>query len=113
MAILASHGGADTGSIMRSVGLAPKLLAALKSQARRIVETVPEGEVYVAGESEPSRPLFSSLGITACAPLRQNSETKGAIVFFDFLPQRDGLNEGDHALVKLLSIYAGPSLFDC
>jgi hypothetical protein len=36
--------------------------------------------------------------------------TKGAIVFFDLLPQRMGLDGADRELLKLLSDYAGRCL---
>jgi hypothetical protein len=112
MAVVVLHqdGGAD--SILRSVGLTRQRLQTLRQKTRLAIAEIPENEIYLSGLSPFPCPTSSSIGITACAPVSQTKNRKGAIAFYDFLPQRDALNAGDHALVKLLSIYAGPCLFE-
>jgi hypothetical protein len=53
---------------------------------------------------------LSSLGISARIPFWLDSATKGAIVFFDLLPQRNGLDAVDRELLQLLCAYTGPCL---
>jgi hypothetical protein len=99
--------------IIRSVGLMRKQIEKLQSHARKLIEEVPEGEIYIRDNADSSNELLSLLKVTALVPLWQNRVTKGAIVFFDLLPQRDALNAEDRALLKLLAVYAGPCLFKC
>jgi hypothetical protein len=112
MAVLVPQGQSKSDAILQCVGVERKQLKKVSEQAERIMEGIPEGEIYVKSLSKLPNHALTSLGINACAPVSQKGLRKGAILFFEFLPHRVSLNVGDHALVKLLSIYAGPCLFD-
>lgn len=113
MAILVTGRQKKKDPLAQSVGLTEQVQERLRSTATELAQAIPEGEPYVKGETKTAHPLLISLGITAAVPLCQNKKLKGAILFFDFLPQRNGLDAGDRALLKLLTVYAGPCLLNC
>jgi len=92
-----------------SAGFDPKQLQALRRNAMRIIEDDSTESIYIKTGAE-DQCFLSSLGITARIRFRLNRETKGAIVLFDLLPQRSGLDSGDRELLKLLGAFAGPCL---
>ncbi|HEY6252072.1 MAG TPA: hypothetical protein VI685_19110, partial [Candidatus Angelobacter sp.] len=100
----------DHITFINSVGLDLKRIEAMRMNAKGIIEEAPADEIYIKSEAKKPDPLFSSLGVTAYVPFWLDRTTKGAIVFFDLLPQRDGLDPGDRELLKLLCAYAGPCL---
>ena len=87
----------------------PQQLEAIRRNAKRILEEAPADSIYIKSGPE-DRSFLSSLGISARIPFRLDSATKGAIVFFNLLPQRNGLDAGDRELLKLLCAYTGPCL---
>jgi len=87
----------------------PQQLEAIRRNAKRILEEAPADSIYIKSGPE-DRSFLSSLGISARIPFRLDSSTKGAIVFFNLLPQRNGLDAGDRELLKLLCAYTGPCL---
>jgi hypothetical protein len=87
----------------------PTQLDTLRRNAKRIIEEAPADSIFIETAGE-DRSFLSSLGISARIPFRLDSATKGAIVFFDLLPQRNGLDARDRELLKLLSAYGGPCL---
>jgi hypothetical protein len=91
-----------------STGIDPKQIEALRRNAMRIIEDSADAIYIKTGIDDYS--FLSSLGITARIRFRLNREMKGAIVLFDLLPQRSGLDSGDRELLKLLSTFAGPCL---
>jgi hypothetical protein len=97
-------------NFINSVGVDLKRLEAMRMNAKGIIEEAPADDVYI--ESEAAKPdlFLSSLGVTAYVPFWLDKVTKGAIVFFDLLPQRSGLDSADRELLKLLCAYAGPCL---
>lgn len=97
-------------SFINSVGLDLKRLEAMRMNAKGIIEEAPADDVYIKSEAKKPDLFLSSLGVTAYVPFWLDSTTKGAIVFFDLLPQRNGLDSGDRELLKLLCAYAGPCL---
>src|SRR5215831_600872 len=92
-----------------SVEFNPTRLDTLRRNAKRIIEEAPADSILIETASK-DRSFLSSLGISARIPFGLDSATKGAIVFFDLLPQRSGLDAGDHELLKLLSAYTGRCL---
>lgn len=92
-----------------SVEFNPTRLETLRRNAKRIIEEAPADSIVIetAGKDQS---FLSSLGISARIPFWLDGVTKGAIVFFDLLPQRNGLDAGDHELLKLLSAYTGHCL---
>ena len=87
----------------------PEQLLALRQNAKRIIEEAPEDAIFVKDEVE-ERCFLSSLGISARIPFWLDPATRGAIVFFDLLPQRNGLDAEDRELLNLLCDYAGPCM---
>lgn len=92
-----------------SAEFSPIQLDTLRRNAKRIIEEAPADSIFIETAGK-DRSFLSSLGISACIPFWFNSATKGAIVFFDLLPQRSSLNAGDQELLKLLGSYVGPCL---
>ncbi len=112
IAILQLKANSKEVSFLDSAGLSENQRRSLQSNAARISSEIDRGRVYMVGENEAGDQFLSSLGIQAFVPLWQNRRTKGAIVFFHLLPQRNGFEPGDRELLDLLSVYAGPCLFN-
>ena len=109
MALLVTCEQKDRVAFISSVGFNPKQVEAIRWNAKRILEEAPADSIYIQTEAD-DRSFLSSLGITARIPFQLDSATKGAIILFDLLPQRSGLDSGDRELLKLLCAYAGPCL---
>ncbi len=111
IAILELH--ADNGpiSFLSSVGVTATDRHAVHTHAERLSAEIDRGQVRIVDKRVPADEFLADLGITALVPLSQGHNTKGAIVFFNLLPQRKGLDSGDRELLGLLSVYVGPSLF--
>jgi hypothetical protein len=87
----------------------PGRLVILQRNAKRIIEEAPTDSIFIE-TTDKDRPFLSSLGISARIPFWLDTATKGAIVFFDLLPQRNGLDAVDRELFQLLCTYTGPCL---
>jgi hypothetical protein len=110
MALLVTCEQQDRVAFAGSVGVNPKQLEAIRRDAKRILKEAPADSIYIKAGVE-DRFFLSSLGITALIPFRLDSATKGVIILFDLLPQRNGgLDSGDRELLNLLCAYAGPCL---
>jgi len=92
-----------------SVDFNPTRLETLRRNAKRIIEEAPADSILIETAGK-DRSFLSSLGISARIPFLLDGATKGAIVFFDLLPQRNGLDARDQELLKLLSAYTGRCL---
>ena len=99
----------DRVALLGSVGLNPEQLQTIRRNAKQIIGEAPADAIYIKTGAD-DRSFLSSLGITARIPVRLDSARKGAIILFDLLPQRTGLDSGDRELLKLLCAYAGPCL---
>lgn len=110
MALLVMGEEWDHITFINSVGLDVKRIEAMRMNAKGIMDEAPAEDIYIKSEAKKPDLFLSSLGVTAYVPFRLDRTTKGAIVFFDLLPQRDGLDSGDRELLKLLYAYAGPCL---
>jgi len=109
VALLVMSKQKDCVDFIGSAEFDPKQLDILRRNAKRIIEEAPEDSIFIEAPGK-ERSFLSSLGITARIPFWLDNATKGAIVFFDLLPQRNGLDAGDRELLKLLCAYTGPSL---
>jgi hypothetical protein len=96
--------------LLSSVGLSLEQIEAMHMNAKGIIQEAPTDDIYIQSEAEKPDRFLSSLGVTAYVPFWLDDATKGAIVFFDLLPQRTGLDTADRELLKLLSDYAGRCL---
>jgi hypothetical protein len=110
MAVMVARGEANKVAFIGSVGLNRTQLHSMRMKGRAIIEEAGMGAVYMASNGEEPDPLLSSLGILAFVPFSLDYTTKGGIVLFDLLPQREGLDSSDRELLKLLCAYAGPCL---
>jgi hypothetical protein len=99
----------DSVEFIGSAEFNPTQLDILRRDAKRIIEEAPAESIFVETAGK-DRSFLSSLGISARIPFWLDSSTKGAIVFFDLLPQRNGLDAKDRELLKLLCAYTGPCL---
>jgi hypothetical protein len=109
VALLVMSKQQDRVDFIGSAEFNPTQLDTLRRNAKRIIEAAPADSIFIETAGE-DRPFLSSLGISARIPFRLDSETKGAIVFFDLLPQRNGLDARDQELLKLLCAFSGPCL---
>jgi hypothetical protein len=109
VALLVMSKQQDRVDFIGSAEFNPKQLDTLRQNAKRIIEEAPADSIFIETAGK-DRSFLSSLGISARIPFWLDSATKGAIVFFDLLPQRNGLDAGDRELLKLLCAYTGPSL---
>jgi hypothetical protein len=109
MALIVARGKRNKVAFIGSVGLDRKQLASIRTNATAILEEA-SAEIYMTSSGEKPDPILSALGVTAFVPFWLDYTTKGAIVFFDLLPQRNGLDATDRELLTLLSAYAGPCL---
>lgn len=110
MALLVTCKQQDSIAFSSSTGFNPQQLEAIRRNAKRILEEVPADSIYIKSGAAEDRSFLWSLGISACIPFWLDGATKGAIVFFSLLPQRNGLDAGDRELLKLLCAYTGPCL---
>ncbi len=110
MALMVTQGKGNKVTLIGSVGLNQMQLSSMQINAGAIMEEAPADTIYMKSDEEKPDSLLSSLGITAFVPFWLDSTTKGAIVFFDLLPQRNGLDSTDRELLTLLCAYAGPCL---
>lgn len=109
MAVIVARGKRKNVGFIGSVGLNRKQLKAVRMNAREIIEAASDS-VYIANDGERPDPVLESLGITAFVRFWLDYTTKGAIAFFELLPQRNGLDSTDRELLTLLCAYAGPCL---
>lgn len=109
MALLVTREQQDRVAFAGCAGFNPKQVEAIRWNAKRILEEAPADSIYIKNGAE-DRSFLSSLGISARIPFWLDRASKGAIVFFDLLPQRNGLDAGDRELLKLLCAYTGPCL---
>ena len=93
-----------------SVEFSPARLDTLRRDAKRILEEAPADSILIEAAGKDDRSFLSSLGISARIPFCLDGVAKGAIVYFELLPQRNGLDAGDRELLKLLSTYTGHCL---
>ena len=109
VALLVMSKRQDRVEFIASAEFNPTQLDTLRRNAKRIIEEAPADSIFIETAGK-DRSFLSSLGISARIPFRLDSANKGAIVFFDLLPQRNGLDAGDRELLKLLCAYIGPCL---
>lgn len=109
VALLVMSKRQDQIDFVGSAEFNPKQVDTLRRNAKRIIEEAPSDSIFVETAGK-DRSFLSSLGISARIRFWLDSATKGAIVFFGLLPQRNGLDARDHELLKLLCTYTGPCL---
>lgn len=68
------------------------------------------GSAWVPSDHGQRDSSLASLGIGALVPLWRDQRSSGAMLLFELLPRRSGLDAEDREVLQLLSVYAGPCL---
>lgn len=110
MGILVLDQGSRPIFLVRS-GITAEHEQGVAAHARELTAAVGADEILLAGEEDSRSTLCSELGMSAFVPIWHDRRPRGAIVFYRFLAQRNGLDPADRELLELLSIFSGPSLF--
>jgi len=92
--------------LARSFGIDEVRLAAIKVGEGKIGAAAASGEIYVSPSGTPDEE-----NITACIPLRIESEVIGLIAIFGLLAHKPALADIDRDMFDLLAIHAATSLY--
>jgi hypothetical protein len=109
-AILELHG--DNLSLCPGSGATAGRIQAVAANAGSIAFAIKEAKISIVNTDTPYNELWTELGITAFIPVWHENSPRGAILFYSFLPERGDLDLADRELLRLLSMFAGPSLFN-
>jgi hypothetical protein len=111
MAILELHGD-STLSLLAGSGMTAVRQQALTENAGAIADAIEAFKISIVNADMAYNQLWSQLGSTAFVPVWHESRPRGGIIFYRLLPQRNDLDLADRELLRLLSMFAGPSLFN-
>jgi len=111
MAVLELHGTANL-SLLSSSGMTAARRQALVANTGAVASATAERQISIVNTDTPYNQLWSELGITAFVPVCHEDSPRGAIVFYQFLRERSDLDPADRELLRLLAMFAGPSLFN-
>lgn len=111
MAVLELHGPASL-CLLSSSGMTAARRQALVANTAAVASAISAGQISIVNTDTPYNQLWSELGITAFVPVCYEDSPRGAIVFYQFLPERSDLDLADRELLRLLAMFAGPSLFN-
>lgn len=109
--ILELHGDSNL-SLRAGSGATAGRIPALAANAEAIASAIKAAKVSIVNADTPYNQLWTELGITAFIPVWHDDRPRGAILFYSFLPERGDLDLADRELLRLLSMFAGPSLFN-
>lgn len=110
MAVLELHGDSDL-SLLAASGMTAMREEALVANAGAIAEAIAAVQISIVNTDTPYNRLWSELGTTAFVSVRHKERPRGGIIFYRMLPQRNDLDLADRELLRLLSMFSGPSLF--
>jgi len=110
MAILLLHGN-TTLSLLAGSGMNAGREQELSTNAGGIASAIEKRQISIANTDTPHNALWSELGIAAFVPVWHENTPRGAIIFYRFLSPQSDLDLADRELLRLLSMFAGPSLF--
>jgi GAF domain len=111
MAILELQGACEL-SLLAGSGMTAGRLQALAANAGVIASAIEIRQISIVNTETRYNQLWSELGTTAFVPVWHESRARGAIIFYRMLPQRNDLDLADRELLRLLSMFSGPSLFN-
>jgi len=83
----------------------------LSANAGGIASAIEKRQISIVNTDTPFNALWSELGIAALVPMWHENTPRGAIIFYRFLSPQSDLDLADRELLRLLSMFAGPSLF--
>jgi len=110
MAIVELHADSCL-SLLAGSGMTAGREQALAANAGKIASAIETRHISIANAHTPYDQLWLELGITAFVPVWHQNMPRGAIIFYRLLPQRNDLDLADRELLRLLSMFSGPSLF--
>ncbi|HEV8492143.1 MAG TPA: GAF domain-containing protein [Candidatus Angelobacter sp.] len=110
MAILLLHEN-STLSLLTGSGMSTGREQALVDNSGALVSAIEARQISIANAHTPYDQLWSELGIAAFVPVWHKNTPRGAIVFYRFLSPQSDFDLADRELLRLLSMFAGPSLF--
>jgi hypothetical protein len=110
MAILELQGD-STLSLLAGSGMTGTRRHALAANARAIADAIEAFKLSIANTDTVYDQLWSQLEITAFVPVWHENRPRGGIIFYRMLPLRSDLDLADRELLRLLSMFSGPSLF--
>lgn len=110
MAILELRGD-STLSLLASSGMNAGREQELSRNAGSIASAIEKRQISIANTDTPFNALWSELGIAALVPVWHENKPRGAIIFYRFLSPQSDLDLADRELLRLLSMFVGPSLF--
>jgi hypothetical protein len=110
MAIVELHADSCL-SLLAGSGMTAEREQALAANRAKIVSAIETRQISIANAHTPYDQLWSELGATAFVPVWHENMPRGAIIFYRLLPQRNDLDLADRELLRLLSMFSGPSLF--
>ena len=111
MAILELHVD-STLSLLAGSGMTAGRQQALAANAGAIADAIEACKISIVNADMAYNQLWLQLEITAFVPVWHENRPRGAIVFYRLLPQRNDLDLADRELLRLLSMFSGPSLFN-
>jgi len=111
MAVLELHGPASL-CLLSSSGMTAERRQALVVNTSAVASAIAESQISIVHTDTPYNQLWTELGITAFVPVWHEDSPKGAIIFYQFLPERSDLDLADRELLRLLAMFAGPCLFN-
>ena len=111
MAVLELHESSSL-TLLAGSGMTAARQQALVANTAAIASAIQAGQISIVNTDGPYNLLWLELGITAFVPVCNQGKLQGAIIFYQFLPQRSDLDLADRELLRLLSMFAGPSLFN-
>lgn len=111
MAILELHGD-STLSLLAGSGMTDAREQALAANAGAIADAIEAFKISIVNADLAYNQLWSQLGTTALVPVWHENRPRGAIIFYRLLPQRNDIDLADRELLRLLSMFSGPSLFN-
>ena len=109
MAILELHGASEL-SLLACAGMTAERRRALAANAGAIASVIEAGQISIVNADTTYSQLWLQLGVTAFVPVRHENR-RGAVLFYRFLSPRSDLDLADRELLRLLSMFSGPSLF--
>ena len=104
--------GDSTLSLLAGSGMTAGREQALAANAGAIADAIAALQISIVNTGTPYEQLWSELGTTAFIPVWYESRPRGGIIFYRLFPQRHDLDLADRELLRLLSMFSGPSLFN-
>jgi hypothetical protein len=92
-------------------GLSPTTRSGVAESGKTLESQIQPGIPWIPSDkSDHKTPQLESLGVNALIPLWSDTESSGAILLFQLLPQRSGFDIEDRHILQFLATHAGQCL---